>query len=129
MENAVKCWCKYCGRELEPSHTGTCPFCGHTGKDCAASATVSIGVTTPSAKARQKRGSKILKDITQRSSKKSRDPNSKHRFVDETIVVDKETVPPMWHHSVKNSKTGEVVEEQHVPLLEHTNKSKGPKSG
>lgn len=33
--NTLKCWCRYCKKELEPSHTGPCPNCGKTGKDCS----------------------------------------------------------------------------------------------
>jgi len=39
MKNEVKCWCRHCGTELPPSHTGPCPHCGKTGKDCKVTAT------------------------------------------------------------------------------------------
>lgn len=45
MTNEVKCWCQHCGQELEPSHTGNCPYCGKIGKKCEATATVAIGIT------------------------------------------------------------------------------------
>jgi hypothetical protein len=34
MTNEMKCWCKNCKTELEPSHVGPCPKCGKTGKNC-----------------------------------------------------------------------------------------------
>ncbi len=34
MTNETKCWCQHCKKELPPSHTGPCPHCGKTGKDC-----------------------------------------------------------------------------------------------
>ncbi len=36
MSNEVKCWCRHCRKELDPSHTGPYPYCGKTGKDCKA---------------------------------------------------------------------------------------------
>jgi hypothetical protein len=44
MDNGVKCYCRNCDIELPPSHTGPCPRCGKRGKDCKATATVSIGL-------------------------------------------------------------------------------------
>jgi len=44
MDNKVKCWCKHCKKELLPSHTGPCPHCGKTGKDCKVTATAVVGV-------------------------------------------------------------------------------------
>ena len=44
VANGVKCWCQHCGGELEPNHTGECPYCGKTGKRCEATASVAIGV-------------------------------------------------------------------------------------
>lgn len=44
MDNEVKCWCKHCGVELPPSHTGPCPKCGKSGKRCEASAMLTIGL-------------------------------------------------------------------------------------
>jgi|GEM_PF-3226087 len=44
MDNEVKCWCKHCGIELPPSHTGPCPKCGKRGKDCKATATAVVGI-------------------------------------------------------------------------------------
>jgi len=44
MANELRCWCQQCGRELEPSHTGKCPYCGKTGKNCEVTASVAIGL-------------------------------------------------------------------------------------
>jgi len=44
MGNEVKCWCKHCGIELPPSHTGPCPKCGKSGKRCEASASDVVGI-------------------------------------------------------------------------------------
>jgi hypothetical protein len=44
MTNEVKCWCKNCKKELPPSHTGPCPYCGKTGKNCKATVTAVVGI-------------------------------------------------------------------------------------
>ena len=44
MTGGVRCWCQHCDRELEPSHTGKCPYCGETGKRCEATATAILGL-------------------------------------------------------------------------------------
>lgn len=44
MADGVKCWCQHCERELEPSHTGPCPYCGKSGKRCVAIAAETIGI-------------------------------------------------------------------------------------
>ena len=44
MTSGVRCWCQHCDRELEPSHTGKCPYCGETGKRCEAIVSVAIGL-------------------------------------------------------------------------------------
>ena len=75
-------------------------------------ANVEVHNEIPITKARQKRGNEEIKEITQRASKRSKDPNSKHKLVDEAIVIDKEVTPPMWHHIVTDSKTGELVHEE-----------------
>lgn len=43
MTAEVQCWCRHCKRELPPSHTGPCPHCGKTGKDCKVTARATIG--------------------------------------------------------------------------------------
>ena len=44
MTAEVQCWCQHCKKELPPSHTGPCPHCGKTGKDCKVTATVAVGI-------------------------------------------------------------------------------------
>ena len=44
MENETKCWCRNCGIELPPSHTGPCPECGKSGKDCKVTASAVVGM-------------------------------------------------------------------------------------
>ena len=44
MTAEVQCWCQHCKKELPPSHTGPCPHCGKTGKDCKATATAAVGI-------------------------------------------------------------------------------------
>ena len=44
MTGEVKCWCQHCKKELPPSHTGPCPHCGKTGKDCKVRATAVVGI-------------------------------------------------------------------------------------
>ena len=44
MTSGVRCWCQHCDRELEPSHTGKCPYCGETGKRCEATASAILGL-------------------------------------------------------------------------------------
>jgi len=44
MTAEVQCWCQHCKKELPPSHTGPCPHCGKTGKDCKVTASVAIGL-------------------------------------------------------------------------------------
>jgi hypothetical protein len=44
MANELRCWCRHCKAELPPDHTGPCPKCGKSGKDCKATVTLSIGL-------------------------------------------------------------------------------------
>ena len=44
MTDELKCWCRHCGTELPPNHTGPCPHCGRTGKDCKVSTTTVLGI-------------------------------------------------------------------------------------
>ena len=44
MAGGVTCWCQHCGRKLELSHTGKCPYCGETGKRCEATASAILGL-------------------------------------------------------------------------------------
>jgi len=42
MTSDVKCL--HCGKELDSSHTGRCPYCGQTGKAVTKTAIVSLGL-------------------------------------------------------------------------------------
>lgn len=44
MTGEVRCWCQHCRKELPPSHTGPCPHCGKTGKDCRVTVRATIGL-------------------------------------------------------------------------------------
>ena len=44
MTNELRCWCRHCKAELSPDHTGPCPHCGKTGKDCKVTATAAVGI-------------------------------------------------------------------------------------
>jgi hypothetical protein len=44
MTTKVQCWCQHCKGELPPSHTGPCPHCGKTGKDCEATPTDTVDI-------------------------------------------------------------------------------------
>jgi len=44
MTNEVMCHCRNCRQQLEPRHTGKCPNCGQTGKDCVAIVRATVGL-------------------------------------------------------------------------------------
>ena len=44
MTDEVRCWCQHCKKELPPSHTGPCPHCGKTGKNCKVTTTTAVGI-------------------------------------------------------------------------------------
>ncbi len=46
MSTEVKCWCRHCKAELAPSHTGPCPDCGKTGKNCSVKIHATVGIKT-----------------------------------------------------------------------------------
>jgi len=52
MAGGVRCWCQQCGRELELSHTGKCPYCGETGKRCEVTVSVILGLKVSASAAR-----------------------------------------------------------------------------
>ena len=126
MADGVRCWCQHCSRELEPSHTGECPYCGKSGKRCEATALVGVGVVVSTkVKAKLRKEGNTVKEVTQRGHKKSHDTKSEHGAVDEISVVDREVFPPMWHQVVKDSRTGEVTHDEHVPLDQKRRNNRG----
>lgn len=44
MTAKVRCWCQHCQEELSPIHTGPCPHCGETGKNCKVEMRVTVGI-------------------------------------------------------------------------------------
>ncbi len=44
MTAKVRCWCQHCQKELPPSHTGPCPHCGKTGKNCKVEMRANVGI-------------------------------------------------------------------------------------
>ncbi len=44
MTAKVRCWCQHCQKELPPSHTGPCPHCGKTGKNCKVEMRATVGI-------------------------------------------------------------------------------------
>ena len=121
MTAEVECWCQHCKKELPPSHTGSCPYCGKTGKDCKVTATDVVGIRG-SLRARQKRKGfgKFIKEIIQ-GWFSSGDPKLKNG-VDIVRIVDREKKE--YHHIVKDVATGEVTHEEHEPLEQHKQQKK-----
>ena len=121
MDNEVKCWCKHCGIELPPSHTGSCPKCGKTGKDCKVTATTTIGISG-SLRARKKRKGVggFVKEILQ-GWFPSGDPKLK-KGVDKVRIIDREKNE--YHEVTKNAENGEITREVHEPLRQHKHQPK-----
>jgi hypothetical protein len=117
MSSEVKCWCRHCKRELPPSHTGPCPYCGKKGKDCKVTAKATVGISA-SLRARKKRKGvgRFVKEIIQGVFASS-DPKLK-KGVDKVRIVDREKNE--YHEVVKNAETGETIREVHEPLSQHT---------
>lgn len=117
----VKCWCKHCKTELKPSHTGPCPKCGKTGKNCTVAMHAVVGIRA-SIRARQKRAGfkKFLLEVISRW-RPSINPRLKDG-VHEDRVIDKGR--RKYHHTVKDAKTGEVIHEEHEQLENHRGKPK-----
>jgi len=44
MASEVKCWCQHCNKELDLSHTGSCPYCSETGKRCVVTINATVGI-------------------------------------------------------------------------------------
>lgn len=123
MDSEIKCWCRNCGIELPPSHTGLCPHCGKTGKDCKATATAVLGIdVSGSSRARKKREGtgKFVKEILQ-GRFPSKSPALKKGVYKERIV-DKEKNE--YHETVKDATTGEVIRDIHEPLSQHKHQPK-----
>lgn len=120
--NSIKCWCRHCKTELEPSHTGPCPSCGKTGKDCRVVVKTTIGIRTGiTARHKRKGFRKFMAEMVSRwrPSKSPELPNG----VQEDRVIDKGR--DEYHHIVRDARTGEVIHEEHETLSEHKNHSGG----
>lgn len=114
--NTLKCWCRYCKKELKPSHTDPCPNCGKTGKDCRVIAEVKIRIRTGIAVRHKREGfRKFMCEMISRwrPSKSPKLPNG----VSEERVIDKERNE--YHHVIKDARTGKVIHEEHEPLSKH----------
>ena len=61
MSDEGQCWCRHCRHELPPGHTGPCPHCGKSGKECHFAATAKVGIrTSVSGRHKPKWGSQSL---------------------------------------------------------------------
>ena len=79
MSDNMQCRCKNCGIELEPSHTGTCPNCGGTGKAIVVTVRAAASVVA----------AVDVKKVKQELPKEERRLWEKIvRFVRENVVVD-----------------------------------------
>jgi hypothetical protein len=116
MDDEVKCWCRHCGTELPPSHTGPCPKCGENGKNINLTPSDRVNIKD-SLRARQKRKgfSRFMREILQ-GWFPSGDPKLK-KGVDKVRIADKEKNE--YHEVVKNAETGETIREVHEPLSQH----------
>jgi len=125
ITDELKCWCRHCGAELPPNHTGPCPHCGKTGKDYRAPVTAGVNIVARvSSKARHKgRGfKKFAKEILQ-GWFSSISPALKKGVYKERII-DKEK--DEYHEVVENAETGEIIREVHEPLTQHKSLAKKP---
>ena len=123
MTAEVHCWCRHCKKELPPSHTGPCPHCGKTGKDCKATVTAALAFDVrASFRARKKREGigKFVKEILQ-GWFLSKSPVLK-KGVHKERIVDKEKNE--YHETVKDAATGEVIRDIHEPLSQHKHQPK-----
>jgi len=123
MTAEVHCWCRHCKKELPPSHTGPCPHCGKTGKDCKATVTAALALDVrASFRARKKREGigKFVKEILQ-GWFPSKSPVLK-KGVHKERIVDKEKNE--YHETVKDAATGEVIRDIHEPLSQHKHRPK-----
>ena len=121
MTAEVQCWCQHCKKELLPSHTGPCPHCGKTGKDCKVTATATVGISgSLRARKKQKGVGRFVKEILQ-GWFPSGSPKLK-KGVDKVRIVDKEKNE--YHEVVENAETGEIIHEVHEPLSQHKHQPK-----
>jgi len=119
MNTEVKCYCRNCGVELTPSHTGPCPKCGKSGKDCKVSAHVVYGVNSlANSRARQKqKGFKKFKKQIEQGQYISGDPKLK-KGVNLERIIDKEK--DNYQEVVENAETGEIIRKVYEPLSQHS---------
>jgi len=116
MEDGVKCRCRHCTTELPPDHTGPCPVCGKTGKDCVAVANATIDIRVGSAVRLKRRGVKrFVLDMVSRW-KPSGDPTLPSGVHEERIVDKKHN---RYDQVVTDASTGRVVHAEHEALSEH----------
>ena len=121
MTNELRCWCRHCKAELPPDHTGPCPYCGETGKDCKVTVTAAIGIRTNLRATKKRRGvGKFVKEILQ-GWFPSKSPALKEGVHKERII-DREKNE--YHETVEDADTGEVIREVHEPLSQHKHQPK-----
>ena len=121
MPADVKCWCQHCKKELHPSHTGPCPYCGKRGKVHEISISDAI-VFHDSINIRQKRrgfGKFMIESI--QGWFPGGDPKLK-KGVDKVRIIDKERNE--YHETVTDAMTGEVIHDEHKPLSQHKHQPK-----
>ena len=121
MGDELKCYCRHCGTELPPSHTGQCPKCGKLGKDCKVTAHAVVGIQS-TIKARQKRKGfrKFIREILQ-GWFPSGDPKYP-KGVEKVRIIDKEK--DEYRETTKDVATGEVTHDVHEPLTKHISQAK-----
>jgi len=121
MTAEVHCWCRHCKKELPPSHTGPCPHCGKTGKDCKVNITASVAISTRLRARKKRKGiGRFVIEILQ-GWFPSNSPVLK-KGVHKERIVDKEKNE--YHETVKDAATGEVIRDIHEPLSQHKHQPK-----
>jgi cation transport ATPase len=121
MPNEVKCWCRHCKKELPPNHTGTCPYCGKSGKDYTATINTAVEISSRLKVRKKRKGvGRFVLEILQ-----GRFPSGDSKLkkgVDKVRIVDREKKE--YHEVVENAATGEIIREVHEPLSQHRRKPK-----
>ena len=121
MTAEIQCWCRHCERELPPSHTGPCPHCGKTGKDCKVNITDVVAISTRFRARKKRKGiGRFVIEILQ-GWFPSNSPALK-KGVHKERIVDREKNE--YHETVKDATTGEVVRDMHEPLSQHKHQPK-----